>query len=163
MVGKIRDELKEKDPAHAAGYDKRAANYINRLKKLHADGQEMLKAKTNRKILSFHDSLRYFARAFDLKIVDSIEASPGSEPDAKTLQELVKVCREENVRVIAVEPQYDSNTSAKTILRELRGKKLEASFVTIDPMETALGGELNADFYENKMRENLRLLAEKLQ
>lgn len=163
MVDKIRDELKEKDPAHAAGYEKRATEYVARLSKLHAEGLEMLKGKKNRKILSFHDSLRYFARSFDLEIVDSIEASPGSEPDAKTLQELVKTCREKDVRVIAVEPQYDANTSAKTILRELRNKKIEASFVTIDPMETALGYQLNADLYESKMRENLRLLAEKLQ
>ena len=162
VVGKIRDELKEKDPAHAEGYDRRAEAYIQKLDKLLADGRAMIKSKKERKLLSFHDSLRYFARAFDLEIVDSIQSSPGSEPDARTLSELVKTCREKNVRVIAVEPQYDANTAAKTILRELRDKKIDAQFVTIDPIETAATSALTPDYYELKMRENLRLLAETL-
>jgi zinc transport system substrate-binding protein len=162
MVEKIRDELKLKDPAHATGYDKRAVAYVERLNKLHADGREILKGKRERKLLAFHDSLRYFARALDLEIVDSIEAAPGSEPDAKTLSELVKKCKETGVRHIAVEPQYDSNTSAKVILRELRSKGIEAEFVIVDPIETAPASELNAEFYEKRMRENLSRLAEKL-
>jgi zinc transport system substrate-binding protein len=127
-----------------------------------AEGRGMLEGKRERKLLAFHDSLKYFARAFNLEIVDSIEAAPGSEPDAKTLSELVKKCRESRVRHIAVEPQYDSNTSAKTILRELKSKGIEAEFVTVDPIETASTGELNAEFYEKRMRENLSRLAEKL-
>lgn len=162
MVGKIRDELKEQDPAHAEGYDRRAAAYIERLNKLLAEGREMLKTKKNRNLLSFHDSLRYFARAFDLEIVDTIETSPGSEPDANSLQELIKKCQEKAVRVIAVEPQYDAKGAARTILRELKNKGIETKFATIDPIETASAAELNADLYENKMRENLRQLAEKL-
>jgi zinc transport system substrate-binding protein len=162
MVEKIRDELKEKDPAHAAGYEQRAAAYIERLNKLLAEGREVLKDKRERKLLSFHDSLRYFARAFSLEIADSIEAAPGSEPDAKTLSELVRKCREQHIRHIAVEPQYDSNTSAKTIRRELISKGIDAEFVTVDPIETAPGNELNGEFYEKRMRENLTRLAEKL-
>ncbi len=163
MVNKIRDELKEIDPAHADGYERRAAAYVDKLKELQEEGREMMKSKKNRSVLSFHDSLRYFARSFDLEIVDSIESAPGSEPDARTLSELVKKCQEKNVRAIAVEPQYDSNTSAKTILRELKAKGMDVSFVTIDPMETALGADRNAELYEKKMRENLHRLAEKLQ
>jgi len=162
MVEKIRDVLKEKDPAHAAGYDKRAAAYIERLNKLLKEGRDILKDKRERKLLAFHDSLKYFARAFGLEIVDSIEAVPGSEPDAKTLSQLVAKCREAGVRRIAVEPQFDSNTSAKTILRELKSKGIDAEFVTVDPIETASSAELNAEFYEKKMRENLTQLAEKL-
>lgn len=162
MVEKIRDVLKEKDPAHISGYDKRAAAYIERLNKLLAEGREQLKGKRERKLLAFHDSLKYFAQAFKLEIADSIEMAPGSEPDAKTLSQLVAKCREAGVRHIAVEPQYDSNTSAKTILRELKSKGIDAEFVTVDPIETASTTELNAEFYEKKMRENLAQLAEKL-
>src|SRR5262245_56144826 len=119
MVEKICDVLKEKDPEHAKGYDERAAKYVERLKKLQEECKQMLAAKNDRKLLTFHDSLRYFADTFELTIVDSIEAAPGSEPDPKKLEELIAKAKQENVRVIATEPQYDSNTSAKLILKDL--------------------------------------------
>ncbi len=162
MVEKIRDELKAKDPDHAHGYDERAAKYIERLNKVSADGKEMLKGKKDRNVLSFHDSLQYFARAFGLTIVDSIEAAPGSEPEPKKLEELISTCRQKNVRVIAVEPQYDSNTSAKVILNALKRAKIETEFAVVDPIETAKPDELNAQYYERKMLENVRNLADKL-
>ena len=115
-----------------------------------------------RKLLTFHDSLQYFARAFDLEIVGAIETAPGAEPDAKTLSDLIKTCNEKKVRHIAVEPQYDANTSAKVILRELKNKKIEAEFITLDPLETAPAADLNVDFYEKRMRENLKNLADRL-
>lgn len=162
MVGLIRDELKRIDPEHAAGYDERAAAYIAKLEQLHAEGRKLLADKKERKLLTFHDSLFYFARSFGLEVADAIESSPGNEPDTQTLANLVEICREKGVRHIAVEPQYDSNNSARTILRELKAKGVDAEFVTVDPLETAKASEMGADWYENKMRENLRNLAEKL-
>ncbi|HEY7423138.1 MAG TPA: metal ABC transporter substrate-binding protein, partial [Gemmataceae bacterium] len=66
MVEIIRDELKKVDPTHQADYDKNAADYIETLQKLHADGKAKLKDKKNRKIIAFHESLGYFADSFDL-------------------------------------------------------------------------------------------------
>src|SRR5260221_713 len=42
MVEGIRDALVEKDPGHKDGYTSRAAAYVERLKKLQADCQDML-------------------------------------------------------------------------------------------------------------------------
>ena len=105
---------------------------------------------------------QFIARTFKLEIVDSIEAAPGSEPDAKKLEELIATAKQKNVRVIAVEPQYDSNTSAKVILNALKRAGIDAEFAVVDPLETARADELNAEYYERKMRENVRNLADKL-
>lgn len=163
MVEKIRDEFMLIDPTNAPAYRTRAATYVERLQKLHAEGRELLKNKKERKLVTFHDSLQYFRRSFELQIAGVVEIAPGSEPGPKRLSELVKLCQDEKVRLIAVEPQYPSNTAAKTILLELRKKGIDAQFVEIDPLETARHEDLNADFYERKMRENLTNLAEKLQ
>jgi ABC-type Zn uptake system ZnuABC Zn-binding protein ZnuA len=76
----------------------------------------------------------------------------------------MKVCKDQNVSVIAVEPQYPSNTSAKTLLEEIKRKGLEhARHVIVDPLETAGPEELqDPGFYEQKMRQNLKNLAEAL-
>lgn len=164
MVECVRDQLKQVDPAHAAGYDARAAAYIARLKNLQADGEMKLADKKDRNLISFHDSLAYFARTFKLNIVNNIEARVGEQPSSATLSQLVKDCREKKVRLLAVEPQYPTNTAAETLLREIRKKGVpDADFVVIDPLETVAPPELTPDFYEKRMRENIDHLAKQLQ
>jgi zinc transport system substrate-binding protein len=159
MVEGIRAEMKKVDPAHAAGYDKRAADYLAKLKNLENDGIAMLKDKKELKIIAFHDSLHYFGDCFGIKISDSIQLEPGVEPTANHMKDLIKLCKDENIRIIAVEPQFPENTSAATILAELKKAGIEAEFVVVDPMETAGESELNADFYERIMRGNLERLS----
>jgi len=160
MVGKIRDELSAIDPDHAGGYESRAKEYIAKLGKIASDGHEMLKDKKERRLIAFHDSLYYFARAFNLEIADSIEIAPGVEPTPRKIQQLIQTCQKHHLRIIAVEPQYPSNTSAQVLLNELKQKGIDAVFVEIDPLETARLADLTPDFYERKMRENLQNLAD---
>ena len=67
----------------------------------------MLKDKKDRKFVTFHESLAYFAKTFDLEIAGVIQKVPGQEPTAKRADEAGRGCaRRSKVRVIAVEPQY---------------------------------------------------------
>ncbi|MBY0524484.1 MAG: zinc ABC transporter substrate-binding protein [Gemmataceae bacterium] len=164
MVGCIRDKLKEVNPSHAAGYEQRAADYIARLQKLQADGMALLAGKKDRNIVTFHDSLRYFASSFDLNVVASIQPQAGTEPDPRRLARLVDVCKKDHVRVLAVEPQYPRNTAATSLLEEIRRKGVaDALFVEVDPIETAPPDQLKPDYYEKRMRENVENLAKALQ
>lgn len=155
----IADELSRSDPAHAAGYQARAAVAIERLNKMLDEGKAMLAAKSEKpRLITFHDSLQYFARAFGIEIADTIEA-PGQEPSPKKLAKLVAVCRDKGVRLIAVEPQYPSHNSARVLLEELRRHGIDAAFVEIDPMETVAPGDLTPDYYERTTRANVARLA----
>ncbi|MBX9625279.1 MAG: zinc ABC transporter substrate-binding protein [Gemmataceae bacterium] len=160
MVNGIRDELKAADPAHAAGYDRRAAEYVARLRGLKAEGAKQLTGKEDKRLVTFHESLGYFAKAFDLKVSGVVQKKPGVEPNAAELAELVNLCRKKNIRLIAVEPQYTANTSAKTVLGELtRAGVKDAQLVEVDPLETVHPSGLTPDWYERKMRANLEALA----
>jgi zinc transport system substrate-binding protein len=162
MVKKIAAELKTLDPAHAAGYDARAAAYAAKLDELHKYGLGLLKEKQEKKIVSFHDSLRYFADCYGVSIFDAIQIDPGVEPAPGKMKELIAHCKKEGVRVIAVEPQFPRNTSASAILDALRQEKIDAQFVEIDPLETAEYDRLTPDLYEKVMRSNLENLAKAL-
>jgi zinc transport system substrate-binding protein len=164
MVNAIRDELKQLDPSHAEGYDRRATAYNAKLDQLQVEGKAALKNKEERSIVSFHDSLNYFAECYGLTIAGSIQIDAGSEPTPKRLKELIKLCQKNQVRVIAVEPQFSRNTSARVVRDALRGgeKPIDAEFVEIDPFETCDQSELSADLYERKMRENIDQLAKVL-
>lgn len=159
MVETIRKELSAVDPEHAAGYAQRAAGLTERLKRLQADGQKALAGKKDKaRMLTHHDALRYFARSFGAEVVDAIEM-PGREPSGQRLADLVKLCKDKDVRLIAVEPQYPSHTGAQTIQKELRRHSIDAEFVEIDTLETANPADLTPDFYVRKMRANLDNLA----
>ena len=170
LVGIIRDELKKTDPGHAADYEQNAAKYIKKLADLQKDFIAQLKDKKNRKIIAFHESLGYFAQSFGVEIVDVLEVNPGAEANQAHMVKLAKECKEKDVRVIAVEPQYPTETSAKLLRDAMKDKDKEITFVEIDPLETAEKKDLKDDekelkdpeWYDKKMRQNLDNLAKSL-
>lgn len=166
MVEVMRDELKKIDADHAKDYDDNARRYIDSLKALLAEGRKALAGKKDRNLVSFHDSLSYFAdeKSFGLTIVDAIELAPGDEVTGVRLRDLIAKCIKEKVHVIAVEPQYPDNTSAEKLRQEL-AKKMKVAKVIVDPLETGTMQELRklgAKWYERKMRENVDNLAKSL-
>lgn len=163
MVKKIVEELKALDPEHADNYQKRGDAYVKRLEALHEYGKEKFKDKKHRGFISFHDSLRYFARAFDLEIVGVIEPHPNVEPDAVKVKNLAELANEKTAPVVATEPQYNTGP-AKTLLDLLKRKGLtDAQAVVIDPLETTGSKTITPDWYEAKMRENIDNLAKAMQ
>jgi zinc transport system substrate-binding protein len=170
LVEIIRDELKKADPNHESDYDKNADKYIQKLNDLLAYGKERLGDKKNRKIIAFHESLGYFAKSFDVDIVDVLEVIPGAEAGQAHMVKVAKECQEKDVRVIAVEPQYPTESSAKILRDELKDKAKAIAFVEVDPLETVDKKDLKGDekelkdpqWYDKSMRQNLDNLAKGL-
>ena len=86
-----------------------------------------------------------------------------------TFRKLVDLCKNGNVRAIAVEPQYPK-TAAEQLLEGIgKGGVTRVKLVEIDPLETALPEDFTAehgngrDFYIRKMKANIDRLREKLQ
>ena len=67
----------------------------------------------------FHPAWGYFAHAYGLKQVP-IEIE-GKDPKPAQLQELIQHARENNIKVVFVQPQF-STKSAKLVAREIRGQ-----------------------------------------
>lgn len=162
MVEKIRDKLQALDPAHKDGYGQRATAYIGELKKLQEYGKEAFKDKKNRNIITTHDSLRYFAREFELEIEDSIQPRPGIEADAVKLAKLAQVCKEKKVAAIVVEPQYRKGP-AVTLQNNLRNQGVMVEIAEVDPLETIPANpQADPAFYVQQMRRNIDNLAKAL-
>ncbi len=163
MVEEIRKELVRVDPTLAADYDANAAKYQKKLDDLLEYGKKAFADKKDRQLISFHESLGYFAETYGLKIVDVIEVAPGDEPSADQRKKLIEEVLEYKVRVLAVEPQYPKSTSAQQLLDTLKGKQYtDLSLVEIDPLETADEKDLSADLYERTVKANIDNLAKSL-
>jgi zinc transport system substrate-binding protein len=162
LVQEIARQLGEVDAAHKADYENNAAAYVKRLDDLRAEGKKLLAGKKDKRIIAFHDSFQYFADSFGLEILDVIEEGPGAEPTDKKMVDLVNLVVQKDIRVITVEPQYPE-AKAQVLLDELKKKnKTEVKLVKIDPLETADEKDLSADWYTERLLENLKALAEAL-
>ncbi len=164
MTEIIAAKLAEIDPAGAKGYEKRAADFIGKLKDLQAYGQAAFAKKKDKKIITMHQAFDYFLDEFGMEAA-SIQMAPGADPDAARMAELQRLCKKEKISVIAVEPQY-SQAQAEALQRDLKHHGLDIQIVTLDPLETAdpVKGKYNPDpdYYLTKMRENIDTLAKAL-
>ncbi|MBI1913193.1 MAG: zinc ABC transporter substrate-binding protein [Planctomycetes bacterium] len=166
MVERIRDDLKKVDSSHAALYDKTAKDYIARLEKLHHDGREKLKGLKNVPVITFHESMDYFADSFGLNVIGSIHPDTGVEQNPN-ITALIKKCaalpkEKKRLVLIAVEPQYPEK-AAEILKKQIEDPKKtgieKVVIVTIDPLETCSNDDLSADWYVKRMEKNLDTLA----
>jgi manganese/iron transport system substrate-binding protein len=107
------------DPSNASAYTANAEAFATEMTAL----RDELKAKfdaippANRKIVSFHDAMPYFARAFGLEIVGNIVSAPGQDPSAGELAALIDAIRASGARAILSEVQF-SDELAQTLAAE---------------------------------------------
>ena len=108
-VERIRDTLSAVDPANATTYRANAAQYDQELGALDADIRSDIAAipVEQRKIIAFHDAFPYFAGAYGLQVVGTVVASPGQDPSAGNMARLVQVIRDQHVRAIFTEAQFN--------------------------------------------------------
>ena len=118
--------LIELDPENKSKYQQNLQAFIAELDRLDKEIEENLAGIENRKFIVFHPAWSYFAREYDLEQIP-IEVE-GTEPSAAELKELIEEAKEENIKIIFVEPQF-SQRSAEIIAKEIDGV-----VIAIDPL-----------------------------
>jgi zinc/manganese transport system substrate-binding protein len=113
----VASALSQEDPAHADDYAARAAAFAKSMDALLARGREAIGAMPVHDILTYHRSWSYFANAFGLNVVATLEPIPGIPPTAHHLQDVVEIVRERKVPVAINEP-YFSEEAGKFLARE---------------------------------------------
>ena len=157
QVNNIAEQLAALDPVNAEKYKNNAGVYTKKLEALRTDMHSSLDNVKTKDIITFHEAFPYFAKEFNLNIVDVIEREPGAEPSPKELEETIDKVKELKVKALFAEPQYPAKAA------EVIAKETGAKVYTLDP---AVTGESKADAYDdyiNTMKKNLDVLKEALQ
>ena len=131
------------DPAGAAGYRARAADFARRIG---ADEQRWLAALKpfrGQAIIAKHPTVTYLARWAGLRIVGYLEPKPGVEPPPSHLAEMVEVARAQKVRAILVETYYDTRTAA--LVAKLSGARVASIPGDVGASRTATGYQAYMD------------------
>lgn len=154
QVDRIGNELAEFDKDNAKKYIENKDLYIKRLEMLRDELKESL-ADTNKdiKIVTTHDTFAYFAKDFDIEIVDVIEREEGQSPTQKEMKSIIDNIKENDVCGIFIEPDY-SNKLAQTIANE--------SNVNVYTLDSITAGDGNIYDYEDKMKQNIDTIRESI-
>jgi len=109
-VEHIRDALAEIDPAGANTYRANADGYLAELRTLDEEVAAAIDSipPERRKLVTFHDAFPYLARRYGLEMVAVVVASPGKEPSAKDVANLVDAIAAEDVPAVFKEPQLNA-------------------------------------------------------
>jgi zinc/manganese transport system substrate-binding protein len=105
------------DPSNAGAYASRAEEVAKRCEDAFAQGSKLIGGLSNHDVITYHRSWSYFAAAFELQVVATIEPVPGIPPTARHLNDLIGVIRERKVRAALEEP-YFSEDAGKLLARE---------------------------------------------
>lgn len=139
MVDNIYNGLIKIDPDGAAYYTESKDAYLARLDNLDRDIREGLAGIKNRRFIVFHPAWGYFAKEYGLEQL-AIEIG-GKEPSAKDIANLVRVAKENNIKVIFASPQFNPQ-SAQVIAKEVGGRVIFIDDLAgnyIDNMHLVLG------------------------
>lgn len=153
-VEAIREGFIEADPANAASYRENAGRYIEELRDLDNYVEEKTAAFTKKKFVSFHPAFTYFAHRYGLEQVGVIEESPGREPGAGEIAELVDAIKAEGVQVVFTEPQF-SPKAAEAIADE---SGADVVLKSLDPIGDPDNPE--TDTYIELMKHNTSVMEE---
>ncbi|HEU0019193.1 MAG TPA: metal ABC transporter substrate-binding protein [Thermoleophilaceae bacterium] len=110
-VAAIRDALIAADPGGRAEYEANARAYTERLRRLDRNVAACIDAipAPQRKLVTTHDALGYYAHRYDLDVVGALipSQSTAAQPSAGDTQRLVEQIERENVRAIFPESSLD--------------------------------------------------------
>ena len=138
--------LGDADPDHARAYRRRAAAYGRRLDTLDSELARRYSAipEARRKLVSSHDSIGYLVRRYGFDFVGApFGVTPGTEPSAETVSQLIERVEREHVPAVFAEDTDDPE------LMDQIGR--EAGVEVVDDLLTeGFGGRV--DTYEDMLR-----------
>src|SRR5262245_16938241 len=140
----IAAELAAVDPAGKDTFTKNADAVKTSLKDLDAKIMARSKAWTKRTIVTFHGSMSYFAKRYNLVIAAVVEPIAGKEPTATYLAEVIEAIKANQAAALFTEPQLDRGPG------ETIAKEAKVPLGELDPV----GGTQGRDGYEALMNWN---------
>ncbi|HXG03708.1 MAG TPA: metal ABC transporter substrate-binding protein, partial [Candidatus Binatia bacterium] len=153
VTANILDGLVRAAPQHASRFRALRAEFLGRLEAALAGWQAALAPARGAPVVSYHETFTYFLRRFGLVQAGVIEDRPGIPPSPSHLAGLVRLMREQGVRVIVAEPYADRRVV------DLLARETGARAVTLP---AAVGGVRGVETYLDLIDHQVRTLAEAL-
>jgi ABC-type Zn uptake system ZnuABC Zn-binding protein ZnuA len=150
----VGDKLGELRPADRALYDGRVADFSRRVDEAEKRWLATLAPYKNVKVVTYHRSFSNFAERFGVTVIDYVEPKPGIPPSPQHTLDVINAMKQQNVKVIMVEPYFDLKTPAAI------GRSTGAEVLVMPP---SVGGVKSVTDYFSLFDYNVGLLVGALQ
>lgn len=127
IASNILETMVHTDPQNEAFYKNNYKNFIQEVDSVHSIIENKLINIDSREFIIYHPALTYFAEDYGLTQY-ALEID-GKEPSAKQMQELIKIARKRDIKIIFVQKQFNQG-EARTLEKEING-----IVVPIDPLD----------------------------
>jgi zinc/manganese transport system substrate-binding protein len=122
----IADGFCANDPKSADIYRANLKTFDDEIDEKLAQWQKLLAPFKGQTVVAYHDSWPYFAKEFGLKIHLFLEPKPGIPPTPAHLADVIVKMKQENARVIIVDP-YLNRKTADTVASHTGAKVVEVT------------------------------------
>jgi zinc/manganese transport system substrate-binding protein len=106
----IQKKLSEISPPDAAYFAQRYADFDRRLSEGEKRWQAAMAPYKGIKVVTYHRSWPNFTDTFGLNVIGYVEPKPGIPPSPSHTLELMQEMKRQNVKIIIIEPYFDSKT-----------------------------------------------------
>jgi ABC-type Zn uptake system ZnuABC Zn-binding protein ZnuA len=106
----IQKKLAEISPSDAAYFAQRYADFDRRLAEAEKGWQATMAPYKGVKVVTYHRSWPNFTDTFGLNVIGYVEPKPGIPPSPSHTLELIQEMKRQNVKIIIIEPYFDSKT-----------------------------------------------------
>lgn len=150
----IRERLSQLAPANRALFEQRYADFDGRLAAAERRWDATMAPFKGTKIVTYHRSWPNFMERFGLDVMGYVEPKPGIPPSPAHTLDLISEMTRQGVKVIVVEPYFDTKTPL-AIANRVGGVVLE--------LAPSVGGTKEATDYLQLFEYNVNTLAAALQ
>jgi zinc transport system substrate-binding protein len=126
MASSVREFLIELDPQNRQQYDENHKILTERIREVDSMARELSSPGRKKEFMIYHPNLAYLARDYGLEEI-AVEKE-GKEPSPSRLRELIDLAKNDNLKVILVQREYDTR-NARAIAEETGSR-----VIIIDPL-----------------------------
>lgn len=145
--------LKRVAPDGGVAFDERRRAFLAQLDLDLARWHKTLEPARGVKVVTYHEAFNYFLNRFGLALAGAIEDRPGIPPSPAHLAALIRLMKEQGIKVVLAEPWADRKT-VELVARDGGARVLV--------LPAAVGGVKGIDTYAQMMDHNVNALADAL-
>jgi zinc/manganese transport system substrate-binding protein len=127
VAEKIKDKLVEMDRENEAFYSKNFSDFSN----LITEKMKVWGKHSGKKVITYHATLSYFYKRFNITNVEILEPKPGIPPSASHILHVMKTARDQNVQLAIVENFFDASV-AQRVAKDVPGMKVKSIAVSVE-------------------------------
>jgi ABC-type Zn uptake system ZnuABC Zn-binding protein ZnuA len=150
----IVDGLVRIAPEHRAAFEANRKAFLTQLDQRMADWMKVMAPLKGAKVVVYHPDMIYFLTRFGLVQVGMVEDRPGIPPSPQHLVNLIRAMKDEQVKVVLVEPWNDV---------KLANRVAEEAGARAIVVASSVGAVKGADNYLAAIDYNIQALAKALQ